>query len=111
MDTQWANDPGVKEYSRVHEDVFAQCRPEQFELRGRYHYANLLMKGAQGCKDDFSRDNIMRRQPRCTRCRCAAVAGNDGIDRRRRLSAIPAIAAAAFDGKSWVGFGDILDDR
>jgi branched-chain amino acid transport system substrate-binding protein len=77
-----------------------------------YHYASLLMKVLTACKDDFSRDNIMRQAaslrevplPLLLPGITVSTSADDYLPFQQ-------LRLRRFNGKSWVGFGDILDDR
>jgi branched-chain amino acid transport system substrate-binding protein len=64
------------------------------------------------CKDDFSRENIMRQAaslrevplPLLLPGMTVATAADDYLP-------FPQLRLRRFNGKSWIGFGEILDDR
>ena len=95
LDAQWANDRRREGIFRLHEAVYAECGFDQFELRCRLSLCQPHGEGADGLQG--------RSQPRehhetggvaARGAAAAAVAGHHGIDRCRRLSAVPAIEAA-----------------
>jgi len=106
------NDPGVKEYLAFMKTYLPNADLSNSNYAAGYHYANLLMKVLKGCKDDFSRRQHHAPGSLAARgAAAAAVAGNDGIDDADDYLPFQQLRLRRFDGKSWVGFGDILDDR
>jgi branched-chain amino acid transport system substrate-binding protein len=77
-----------------------------------YHFATLLMNVLTACKDDFSRDNIQRQAaslhevplPLLLPGMTVSTSSEDYLPFQQ-------LRLRRFDGKSWVGFGDILDDH
>jgi branched-chain amino acid transport system substrate-binding protein len=79
---------------------------------GGYHYAKLLEKVLQSCGEDVSRENVMRQ-----------AASLREVSLPLLLPGITVSTSAddyhpfqqsrlrRFDGKSWIGFGDIQDGR
>jgi len=71
-----------------------------------------LMKVLTACKDDLSRDNIMRQAASLREVQLPLLlpdmtVSTDADD----YLPFQQLRLQRFDGKSWVGFGDILDDR
>jgi branched-chain amino acid transport system substrate-binding protein len=72
----------------------------------------LLMKVLKACKDDFSRDNILKQ-----------AASLHDVELPLLLPGIKVSTGAddylpfqqlqlrRFNGKNWIGFGDLIDDR
>ena len=77
-----------------------------------YHYSTLLMKVLVACRDDFSRENILRQAaslrdvplPLLLPGMTVSTGADDYLPFQQ-------LRLRRFDGKSWVGFGEILDDR
>jgi branched-chain amino acid transport system substrate-binding protein len=112
MDPQWANDVGVKEYFAFMKQYLPNADLNNSNYAAGYHYASLLMKVLTACKDDFSRDNIMRqaaslREVPLPLLLPGITVSTDADD----YLPFQQLRLRRFDGKSWVGFGDILDDR
>jgi branched-chain amino acid transport system substrate-binding protein len=77
-----------------------------------YHYANLIVKVLMACKDDLSRENIMKqaaslREVPLPLLLPGITVSTDAED----YLPFQQLRLRRFDGKSWVGFGEILDDR
>jgi branched-chain amino acid transport system substrate-binding protein len=112
MDAQWAEDPGVKAYFAFMKQYLPKADLNNSNYAAGYHYASLLMKVLTACKDDFSRDNIMKQAaslhevplPLLLPGMTVSTDADDYLPFQQ-------LRLRRFDGKSWVGFGDILDDR
>jgi branched-chain amino acid transport system substrate-binding protein len=75
IDAQWADDAGVKEFFAFMKQQLPNADLNNSNYAAGYHYASLLMAVLKACKDDFSRENIMRSSA------AAVAAGHHGIDR------------------------------
>jgi branched-chain amino acid transport system substrate-binding protein len=112
MDPQWADDPGVKEYFAFMKRYMPAADLSNSNYAAGYHYATLLMTVLKACKDDVSRDNIMRQSaslkdvklPLLLPGMTVATGPDDYLPFQQ-------LQLRRFNGKSWVGFGDMLDDR
>lgn len=112
MDPQWADDAGVKAYLAFMKQYLPDADLNNSNYAAGYHYADLLAKVLTACKDDLSRENIMRQAaslrevqlPLLLPGMTVSTASDDYLPFQQLL-------LRRFDGKSWVGFGDILDDR
>ena len=74
--------------------------------------ASLLTKVLTACKDDLGRDNIMKqaaslREVPLPLLLPGMTVSTDADD----YLPFQQLRLRRFDGKSWVGFGEILDDR
>ena len=112
MDPQWADDPGVKEYFAFMKRYMPTADLSNSNYAAGYHYATLLMTVLKACKDDVSRDNIMRQAASLKDVKLplllpgmTVTTGPDDYLPFQQLQ------LRRFNGKSWVGFGDVLDDR
>ncbi len=112
IDVQWADDAGVKEYLAFMKQYLPNADLNNSNYAAGYHYASLLMAVLKACKDDFSRENIMRQAaslrevplPLLLPGITASTSADDYLPFQQ-------LRLRRFNGKSWVGFGDILDDR
>ncbi|MBW7966859.1 ABC transporter substrate-binding protein [Bradyrhizobium sp. BR 10261] len=112
MDPQWADDPGVKDYFAFMKQYMPNADLSNSNHAAGYHYATLLMTILRACKDDVSRDNIMRQAASLKEVKLplllpgmSVTTGPDDYLPFQQLQ------LRRFNGKSWVGFGDVLDDR
>ena len=111
-DTQWANDPGVQEFFAFMKKYLPNADLKNSNYAAGYHYAGLMVKVLEACKDDLSHENIMRQ-----------AASLKNVELPLLLPGITVTTAAddylpfqqlllrRFDGKSWIGFGELLDDQ
>jgi branched-chain amino acid transport system substrate-binding protein len=76
-----------------------------------YHYANLMVKVLTACKDDFSRENIMRQATSLREVALPLLLPGITVSTDADYLPFQQLRLRRFDGKSWVGFGEILDDR
>jgi len=112
IDTQWANDAGVKEFFAFMKQYMPGADLNNSNYAAGYHYATLMVKVLQACKGDFSRDNIMRQATSMREVQLPlllpgitiSTAADDYLPFQQ-------MQLRRFSGKSWVGFGEIIDDR
>ena len=112
MDGQWADDAAVKDYLAFMKQYMPNADLNNSNYSAGYHYATLLMAVLRACKDDFSRENILRQAaslrdvslPLLLPGMTVSTSPDDYLPFQQ-------LRLRRFDGKSWVGFGDILDDR
>jgi len=112
MDAQWADDAAVKDYLAFMKQYMPNADLNNSNYSAGYHYATLLMAVLRACKDDFSRENILRQAaslrdvslPLLLPGMTVSTGPDDYLPFQQ-------LRLRRFDGKSWVGFGDILDDR
>lgn len=112
IDPQWADDPGVKEFYAFMKERMPEADLKNSNYAAGYHYATLLMKVLKACKDDFSRDNILKQAASLRDVELPLLL--PGI----KVSTGPddylpfqQLRLRRFNGKNWVGFGDLIDDR
>ena len=113
LDAQWADDAGVKEYLAFMKQYLPNADLNNSNYAAGYHYANLMVQVLKACKDDFSRENILKQADlaaRACRCRCCCRASRCRTGPDDYLP-FQQLRLRRFNGKSWVGFGEILDDK
>jgi len=112
MDAQWANDAGVKEYFAFMKAYLPNADLSNSNYAAGYHFANLMVKVLTACKDDLSRENIMRQAASLHEIPLPLLLPGITVstDAEDYLP-FQQLRLRRFDGKSWVGFGEILDDR
>ncbi len=112
MDVQWADDPAVKDYLAFMRQYMPNADLNNSNYSAGYHYATLLMAVLKACNDDFSRENIMRQAASLREVPLPlllpGITVSTGPD---DYLPFQQLRLRRFNGKSWVGFGDILDDR
>lgn len=112
MDAQWADDPAVKDFLAFMKQYLPNADIHNSNYAAGYFFASLLMQVLKACGDDFSRDNIMKQAaslhevplPLLLPGMTVSTGPDDYLPFQQ-------LRLRRFDGKSWVGFGDILDDR
>jgi branched-chain amino acid transport system substrate-binding protein len=112
IDVQWADDAGVKEFFAFMQQYLPNADLNNSNYAAGYHYASLLVKVLTACKDDFSRENIMRQAASLREIPLPlllpGITVTTGAD---DYLPFQQMRLRRFDGKSWVGFGELLDDR
>jgi branched-chain amino acid transport system substrate-binding protein len=112
LDSQWANDPEMKEFFAFMKQHMPNADLNNSNYAAGYHYATLLMSVLKACKDDFSRENIMRQAASLKEVRLpmllpgitVSTAPDDYLPFQQ-------MQLRRFNGRNWIGFGDIIDDR
>ncbi len=111
-DVQWANDPGVKEFFAFMKQYMPNADLSNSNYAAGYHYAQLMVAVLKACKDDFSAENIKRQAASLKNLQLPlllpGIAVNTGPD---DYLPFQQLLLRRFDGKSWVGFGSVLDDQ
>jgi branched-chain amino acid transport system substrate-binding protein len=112
MDVQWADDAGVKAYFAFMKQYLPNADLNNSNYAAGYHFASLLMQVLTACRDDFSRDNIMKQAASLREVPLPLLLPGMRVstDAEDYLP-FQQLRLRRFDGKSWVGFGEILDDR
>ncbi|MCW5702760.1 MAG: ABC transporter substrate-binding protein [Bradyrhizobium sp.] len=112
IDPQWADDPGVKEFFAFMKERMSDADLNNSNYAAGYHYATLLMKVLKSCKDDFSRENILKQATSLRDVELPlllpGVKVSTGPD---DYLPFQQLRLRRFNGKNWVGFGDLIDDR
>ena len=112
IDPQWADNPGVKQFFAFMKQYLPNADLNNSNYAAGYHYASLLMSVLKACKDDFSRENIMRQATSLREVSLPmllpGITVTTGPD---DYLPFQQLRLRRFNGKSWVGFGELLDDR
>ncbi|WP_271566947.1 ABC transporter substrate-binding protein [Bradyrhizobium sp. CCBAU 11386] len=112
IDPQWADDPGVKEYFAFMKQYMPTADLSNSNYAAGYHYATLLMTVLRACKDDVSRDNIMKQAASLKEVKLPLLLPGMSVSTGPDdYLPFQQLQLRRFNGKSWVPFGDILDDR
>ncbi|NGX94526.1 MAG: branched-chain amino acid ABC transporter substrate-binding protein, partial [Candidatus Afipia apatlaquensis] len=108
----WANDPGVKEFFAFMKQYMPNADLNNSNYSAGYHYAQLMVAVLKACKDDFSAENIKRQAASLKDVHLPlllpGITVNTGPD---DYLPFQQLLLRRFDGKSWVGFGKVLDDQ
>jgi branched-chain amino acid transport system substrate-binding protein len=112
LDSQWANDPEMKEFFAFMKQHMPNADLNNSNYAAGYHYSTLLMSVLKACKDDFSRENIMRQAASLKEVRLPmllpGITVSTGPD---DYLPFQQMQLRRFNGRNWIGFGDIIDDR
>jgi ABC-type branched-subunit amino acid transport system substrate-binding protein len=112
MDPQWADDPGVKEYFAFMKRYMPTADLSNSNYAAGYHYATLLMTVLSACKDDVSRDNILKQAASLKEVKLPLLLPGMSVSTGPDdYLPFQQLQLRRFNGKSWVPFGGILDDR
>jgi branched-chain amino acid transport system substrate-binding protein len=106
LDPQWNDDPGMKDYQAFMKRYApALDATDSLNVSG-YSMSKVLEEVLRRCKDDLSRDNVMRQmlslKDYATPMLLPGVTLTTGLDDYELYGAIK---LQRFDGKSWVPFG------
>ncbi|CKX43672.1 Uncharacterised protein [Mycobacterium tuberculosis] len=111
-DVQWANDPGVKDYFAFMKQYMPNADLNNSNYAAGYHYAQLMVAVLKACKDDISAENIKRQAASLKDVQLPlllpGITVTTGAD---DYLPFQQLLLRRFDGKSWVGFGKVLDDQ
>ena len=112
QDPQWADDAGVKEFFAFMKERMPDADLKNSNYSAGYHYASLLMMVLKACKDDFSRENVLKQATSLREVELPLLL--PGI----KVSTGPddylpfqQLRLRRFNGKNWISFGDLIDDR
>ncbi|UEM13980.1 ABC transporter substrate-binding protein [Bradyrhizobium barranii subsp. barranii] len=112
MDPQWADDPGVKSYFAFMKQYMPTADLSNSNYAAGYHYATLLMTVLNACKDDVSRDNILKQAASLKEVKLPLLLPGMSVSTAPDdYLPFQQLQLRRFNGKSWVPFGGILDDR
>lgn len=112
MDPQWADDPGVKSYFAFMKQYMPTADLSNSNYAAGYHYATLLMTVLSACKDDVSRDNILKQAASLREVKLPLLLPGMSVSTGPDdYLPFQQLQLRRFNGKSWVPFGGILDDR
>ncbi len=111
-DTQWADDAGVKEYLAFMKQYLPNADLNNSNYAAGYHYASLLVKVLKACKDDLSRENILRQATSLREVQLPLLLPGITVSTSADdYLPFQQLRLRRFNGKSWIGFGDLIDDR
>ncbi len=112
LDAQWANDEGVKEYLAFMKQYMPNADLSNSNYAAGFQYATLMVKVLKACNGDFGRANIMKQAASLKDVSLPLLLPGITVstDSEDYLP-FQQLRLRRFDGKSWVAFGEILDDR
>jgi branched-chain amino acid transport system substrate-binding protein len=111
-DPQWADDEDVKAYFAFMKQYMASADAYDTTYSGGYIGSALLVHVLRQCGDDLSRDNVLRKATSLDKVSLPlllpGVTVSTGPD---DYLLFQQLRLQRFDGKSWVGFGDLIEDQ
>jgi branched-chain amino acid transport system substrate-binding protein len=112
LDAQWADDEGVKEYLAFMKQYLPSADLSNSNYAAGFQYATLMVKVLKACNGDFSRANIMKQAASLKEVSLPLLLPGITVstDPEDYLP-FQQLRLRRFDGRSWVAFGEILDDR
>jgi branched-chain amino acid transport system substrate-binding protein len=110
-DPQWANEADVKAFFSFMKKELPDADVRNTNYASGYMYASLLAHVLRACGDDFSRENVLRQAASLRNVQLPlllpGITANTGPD---DYLPFQQVRMRRFDGKSWVGIGDLIDD-
>lgn len=112
VDEQWANDEDVKGYYAFMKQHMPGVDTRNSNYAAGYMYANLMLAVLKACGDDFSSENIKRKAASLNGVKLPlllpGVSVTTGPD---DYLPFQQLRMRRFDGKSWIGMGELIDDK
>jgi len=111
-DARWADDPALKDWLAWMKKYQPNASTgDLFNVQG-YTAAQIMARVLANCKDDLSRDNIIRQATALDGLAMPMMLPGIKIyTDPHNVTPIRQIQMARFDGKSWVLFGDVLGEK
>lgn len=112
VDEQWANDEDVKGYYAFMKQHMPSVDTRNSNYAAGYMYANLMLAVLKACGNDFSSENIKRKAASLSDVKLPlllpGVTVTTGPD---DYLPFQQLRMRRFDGKSWIGMGELIDDK
>jgi branched-chain amino acid transport system substrate-binding protein len=111
-DARWADDPALKDWlAWMKKYQPSASTGDLFNVQG-YTVAQIMVQVLQNCKDDLSRENILKQATNLNGLTMPMLLpGIKVYTEPNNVTPIRQIQMARFDGKSWVLFGDVLGGK
>jgi branched-chain amino acid transport system substrate-binding protein len=111
-DARWADDPAMKEWlAWMNKYQPGASTGDLFNVQG-YTAAQVMVEVLKNCKDDLSRENIIKQATTLNGLALPMLLPGIKIHTEpNNVTPIRQIQMARFDGKSWVLFGDVLGGK
>jgi branched-chain amino acid transport system substrate-binding protein len=111
-DGQWAGDADVQAYFSFMKENMPNADPHNTSYAVGYLNANLLVAVLKACGDDLSRDNVLRQATSLHNLSLPLLLPGVTVSTSPDdYLLFQQLRLRRFDGKSWVGFGELLDDQ
>jgi branched-chain amino acid transport system substrate-binding protein len=111
-DARWADDPAMKDWlAWMKKYQPGASTGDLFNVQG-YAAAQVMVEVLKNCKDDLSRENIIKQATTLNGLALPMLLPGIKIHTEpNNVTPIRQIQMARFDGKSWVLFGDVLGGK
>src|ERR1700674_578388 len=110
-DPQWQNDPNMREYFAWLKKYFPEGNPANINISYGYGQAYALVDLLKRCRDDLSRDNVMKQATSIRTLRTPLLLPGIAINTNPGdRFGIKQMQLQKFDGKTWVLFGDLISE-
>ncbi|KAA0073182.1 ABC transporter substrate-binding protein [Tardiphaga sp. P9-11] len=111
-DPRWAGDPGMKEWHAWMQKYQPNASTgDLFNVQG-YTAAQVMATVLTNCKDDVSRDNIIKQASSVSHLALPMLLPGITVHTEPgNVTPIRQMQMARFDGKSWVLMGDVLGEK
>ncbi|MGY4506379.1 branched-chain amino acid transport system substrate-binding protein [Bradyrhizobium sp. GM24.11] len=109
-DTAWKDDPGLKRFSEFIDKYMPGEDKTNFYLVYGYNAAQALVAVLQQCRDDLTRENIMRQAEALNQVHLDMLLPDVGLSTSPRDHyPIEQMQLQKFDGQNWVRFGPVIE--
>jgi len=111
-DVRWADDPALKDWLAWMKKYQPNASTgDLFNVQG-YTVAQIMVRVLQNCKDDLSRENIIKQATALDGLAMPMLLPGIKVHTDpHNVTPIRQIQMARFDGRSWVLFGDVLGEK
>jgi branched-chain amino acid transport system substrate-binding protein len=111
-DVRWADDPALRDWLGWMKKYQPNASTgDLFNVQG-YTVAQIMARVLENCKDDLSRDNIIKQATALDGIAMPMLLpGIKVYTDPHNVTPIRQIQMARFDGRSWVLFGDVLGEK
>ena len=111
-DARWADDPALKDFLAWMKKYQPNASTGDLLNVQGYAVAQVMAAVLENCKDDLTRENIMKQATTLNSLALPMLLPGIKIHTDpRNFTPIRQIQMARFDGKSWVLFGDVLGEK
>lgn len=112
VDEQWANDEDVKGYYAFMKQHMPSVDTRNSNYAAGYMYANLMLAVLKACGNDFSSENIKRKAASLSDVKLPLLLpGVTVTTGPGDYLPFQQLRMRRFDGKSWIGMGELIDDK
>lgn len=111
-DARWADDPGMKDFLAWMKKYQPNASTADALNVSGYAAAQLMVEVLKNCKDDFSRENILKQATNLKPLEMPMLLPGIKVQTEPdNVTPIRQLQMGRFDGKSWVLFGEVFSDK